>query len=143
MERRAPARDRVERVSTTTEILTVLVADDSALYRAGMVRAVSANAELDLVAEAAGGEAALAAIAETRPDVALIDVRMPGVDGLEVCRRLRALDPPLRTRVVLLTSHLTDSVVRRAGEVGAAASLRKPVARRYICWVAIRIPRAG
>ena len=125
------------------ETVTVLVADDSDAFRAGMVRAVRAHEELSLIGEVDGGDAALAAIAEMQPDVALIDVRMPGLDGLGVVERLRLLEPPPRTRVVLLSAHLDDDVVARANELGADAYMSKAISRREICSAAVRVARSA
>ena len=126
-----------------SEVVTVLVADDSEAFRAGMVRAVQAHAELSLISEVDGGAAALAAITEMQPDVALLDVRMPGLDGLEVCERVREVEPPMRTRVVLLSAHLDDVVVARANEVGADAYMSKALSRREICSEAVRVARSA
>lgn len=122
--------------------LTVLIADDSPVYRDGIARAVRAHGDLELVSEVDGGDAAVAAIAELRPDVALIDVRMPpGIDGLEVCERVRAQCPDAPTRVVLLSAHMDDGVAARALEAGADAALSKTASRREICSEAIRVVR--
>lgn len=121
--------------------LTVLIADDSPAYRDGIARAVRAHGELRLISEVDGGAAALAAIEELEPDVALVDVRMPGIDGLEVCERVRARRPEAATRVVLLSASMDASVVRRAREAGADAYLSKAVSRREICSEAIRVVR--
>ena len=126
---------------TDPRTLTVLIADDSDAYRSGMARAIRAHPELDLVGEVDGGVAALAALAELRPDVALLDVRMPGLDGLEVTQRLRSIEPALETRVVLLSAYMDDTVVARAREVGADAYLSKAASRREICAEAIRVAR--
>src|SRR3954471_21356576 len=67
----------------------VFVADDHPVYRDGMVRAISERPDLELVGEASNGRDALEAIAETAPDVALIDIRMPGLDGFEVLGAIR------------------------------------------------------
>jgi CheY-like chemotaxis protein len=93
--------------------------------------------------EVDGGAAALAAITEMQPDVALLDVRMPGLDGLEVCERLRSTTPPLRTRVVLLSAYLDDAVVARAHEVGADAYMSKALTRREICCEAFRVAHSA
>jgi len=106
-----------------------------------MARAIRAHNELELVGEVDGGVAALAALTELRPDVALLDVRMPGLDGLEVTQRLRAIEPPLPTRVVLLSAYMDDTVVARAKEVGADAYLSKAASRKEICAEAIRVGR--
>lgn len=122
--------------------LSVVIADDSDAYRGGIARAIRNHDELELVAEVDGGSAALATIAELKPDVALLDVRMPGLDGLEITQRVRALDPPVPTRIVLLSAYMDDTVVARAREVGADAYLSKAASRKEICAEAVRVGRA-
>jgi two-component system nitrate/nitrite response regulator NarL len=122
-------------------VLRVIVADDSDTYRAGIVRAIRSHPELELAGEFDDGEAAMAAIVELRPDIALLDIRMPGLDGLEVCERLHATEPPVPTRLVLLSAYMDDAVVARAREVGADAYLSKASSRREICTEAVRVGR--
>lgn len=119
----------------------MLIADDSDAYRSGIARAVRAHADLELVGEVDGGAAALEAISELTPDIALLDVRMPGLDGLEVCQRVRAMGSPAITKVVLLSAYMDATVVARAREVGADAYLSKAASRREICSEAIRVGR--
>ena len=119
----------------------VLIADDSDAYRSGMARAIRAHAELELVGEVDGGLAALAAIVDLQPDVALLDVRMPGLDGLEVCQRVRSAQPSSSTRVMLLSAYMDDTVIERARQVGADAHLSKAASRRDICAEAVRVGR--
>ena len=121
--------------------LRVVIADDSDAYRSGMVRAIEAHDGLDLVGEVDGGVAALAAILELQPDVALLDVRMPGLDGLEVCERVRLAEPAPPTRLMLLSAYVDDTVLARAREAGADAYLSKAASRREICAEAIRVGR--
>lgn len=121
--------------------LTVLIADDSDAYRSGIARAVRAHADLELVGEVDGGDAALEAISALTPDIALLDVRMPGLDGLEVCQRVRAMGTSAITKVVLLSAYMDATVVARAREVGADAYLSKAASRREICSEAIRVGR--
>ncbi|UTI65299.1 response regulator transcription factor [Paraconexibacter antarcticus] len=121
--------------------LTVLIADDSDAYRSGIARAVRAHADLELVGEVDGGDAALEAISELTPDIALLDVRMPGLDGLEVCQRVRAMGTSAITKVVLLSAYMDATVVARAREVGADGYLSKAASRREICSEAIRVGR--
>lgn len=119
----------------------MLIADDSDAYRSGIARAVRAHADLELVGEVDGGAAALEAISELTPDIALLDVRMPGLDGLEVCQRVRAMGSPAITKVVLLSAYMDATVVARAREVGADAYLSKAASRREICSEAVRVGR--
>lgn len=121
--------------------LTVVLADDSEVFRLGMARALRANAEFELVAEADGGLSALAMVLEHRPDVAFLDLRMPGLDGLEVVERLRAAKPPLATKLLLLSAYVDDAVVARAEQVGCDLYLSKAATRREILGAAARLAR--
>jgi CheY-like chemotaxis protein len=111
--------------------LRVFVADDHALYRRVITRAIERHPGLALTGEAADGEAAAAAIAALEPDVALLDLRMPGLDGLEVCRRVRAGHPDVA--VVVLTAFDDDDTPFRALAAGASACLGKDASEEEIC----------
>ena len=103
--------------------LRVLLADDHGLVRAGM-RALLAEIDgVEVVAEAADGLEALRLIRETRPDVALVDISMPGMNGIEVATRAGKEHPG--TRVVIVTMHADDEFVRRALLAVAAGYLLK------------------
>ena len=110
----------------------VFIADDHAGYREGLARLIADHPAVDLVGHAADGADALRAIADLRPDVALLDVRMPGIDGLEVCRRLRAGAFAPGTRVVLITGAPDRALTTRATEAGASALLGKETPPRDI-----------
>ena len=110
--------------------MRVVIADDHETYRQGLARAIRRFGTLDLVGEAADGAAALALILEVSPDVALLDVRMPGLDGLELARRLRDLGG---VTVVLLTGSDTDELAGAAQAAGVAELLSKDMARDDIC----------
>ena len=97
-----------------------------------MVRAADAHPFVDLVAEADGGLAALHAIAEHRPDVALVDLRMPGVDGFELCRRLADIVPRARVQVAILSAAEDPAVRAEAFAAGAVAFLTKDLPRKDI-----------
>ena len=118
--------------------LTVVLADDSDVFRSGMARAVRAREGFELVGEADGGIAALALVLELRPDVALLDLRMPGLDGLEVIERVRAVSPPVPTKLLLLSAYVDDAVIARAEQVGCDAYLSKAASRREILAEAVR-----
>ena len=113
--------------------VTVVLADDSDVYRRGMRRAIEADERLALVAEVADGAAALAAIREHQPDAALLDFQMPGLDGLEVCARVHANAPENRTRFVLVSAFLSEEVIARARACGMHHQLEKTTPRRQIC----------
>jgi two-component system, NarL family, nitrate/nitrite response regulator NarL len=110
---------------------TVVVADDHPLYREAVVRAVRARPDFELVAQAADGREALDAIRATVPDVAVLDVEMPGLRGIDVVEALRRDELP--TRVVLLTAHLESDTVYEAIAGGAAAYLSKATPGTRIC----------
>jgi two-component system nitrate/nitrite response regulator NarL len=109
----------------------VLVADDHPVYRDGIVRAISERPDLELVGDASDGRDALAAIGEIEPDVAVIDIRMPGLDGLEVLGGVRR--DGSATEVILLSAHLDSDLAYRAVAAGAKGYLSKQAARQEIC----------
>jgi two-component system nitrate/nitrite response regulator NarL len=102
---------------------TVLIADDHPLFRAAIARVIADEPELELVAEASNGRAALEKIRELAPDVAVIDVRMPELDGSDVLTALR--DEGLATNVVFLSAFLDSKTVYDAVAAGAHAYLSK------------------
>ena len=106
-------------------MIRVALADDHAMVRAGLRALLSGEDGVEVVGEAADGDAALALVRERRPDVVLMDVRMPGTDGLEATRRI-AGDPALDgVRVVVLTTFEHDEYVFEALRAGAAGFLLK------------------
>jgi DNA-binding NarL/FixJ family response regulator len=116
--------------AVTRQAVRVVIADDHETYRKGLARAIRRFGTLDLVGEAADGVEALTVVREASPDVALLDVRMPGLDGLEVARRLQELGG---VRVVLLTGSATQTLSAAAEAAGARALLSKDLARDDIC----------
>jgi len=110
---------------------TVLIADDHPIYREGLTRAVAQRAELELVGEAQDGRTALERIRALRPTVALLDFKMPGLDGLQVLQAIRRDELP--TAVVLLSAHTTPEAIYECIAGGAAAFLSKEADRDEIC----------
>ncbi|RMI37152.1 response regulator [Streptomyces triticirhizae] len=105
----------------------VVLADDQTVVRAGFRALLDLSDDLAVVAEAADGEQAVRAARLTRPDVVLMDIRMPGVDGLEATRRIAA-DPGLAaTRVLVLTTYEADEYVFESLRAGAGGFLLKDV----------------
>ncbi len=104
---------------------TVLVVDDHALVRTGVVKIISHDPGLVVVAEAANGAEAVEAFTKYRPDVTLLDLRMPVMEGVEAVRRIRELDP--QARVIVLTTYDTDEDITRALKAGAKAYALKDI----------------
>jgi DNA-binding NarL/FixJ family response regulator len=104
--------------------IRVLIADDQALVRAGFRMILEIEPDLVVVGEAADGEQAVAMARELEPDVVLMDVRMPGVDGIEATRRLLSA-PDCKTRVVVLTTFDLDEYVYDTLHAGASGFLLK------------------
>jgi DNA-binding NarL/FixJ family response regulator len=94
------------RMETRTKLARVLAVDDHEVSRASIRQIVNATAGLELIAEADSGEAAVAAAAALRPDLVLMDVRMPGIGGIEACRRVKGHRPS--TVVILVSSTHPD-----------------------------------
>jgi two-component system nitrate/nitrite response regulator NarL len=102
---------------------TVIVADDSDLFRSSIVRAVRSHPRLQLVGSARDGAMALELIQGKCPDVAMVDVRMPGLDGEQLLARLSLANS--ETRVLLLSAHIDAAMISRALGAGAAGCLGK------------------
>jgi DNA-binding NarL/FixJ family response regulator len=121
-------------------MIRVLLADDQALVRGGFRLILDSEPDMEVVAEAADGEQALAGALETRPDVVLMDIRMPVLDGIGATRRLV---PQLGgTRVVILTTFDLDDYVVDAFRAGASGFLLKTVPPAQLI-AAIRTVHAG
>src|SRR3979411_253742 len=105
-------------------MLRVLIADDQALVRAGFRMILDADDSLEVVAEAANGEEAVALARRFHPDVVLMDVRMPVLDGLDAARRI-VQDVGAECRIIMLTTFDIDEYVYTALRVGASGFLLK------------------
>jgi len=110
--------------------VSVVVADDHPVYRDGVVRALSASGQVTVVAEAGDGRGALDAIREHDPDVALVDFKLPELDGVEVTHA--AVRDGLRTRILIVSAFNDPSIVYKALEAGAAGFLSKESSRDQI-----------
>ena len=106
-------------------MIRVLIADDQALVRAGFRALLDAEPDIDVVGEASDGVHAVLLAAQTDPDVILMDIRMPGMDGLEATRRIAADPDRAGTRIVILTTFELDEYVFEALRSGAAGFLVK------------------
>src|SRR5262245_44040674 len=115
-----------ERAVTAVARATVLVVDDHALLRTGVANIISQEPDLQVVAEAANGLEAVEAYERYRPDVALLDLRMPVMEGVEAVRQIRERDP--NAKVIVLTTYDTDEDITRALKAGAKAYVLKDIA---------------
>jgi DNA-binding NarL/FixJ family response regulator len=107
----------------TVPVITVMVVDDHALHRDGTRQILDAHPDLQVVGEASSGEVALALVNQLRPDVVLMDIRLPGMNGIEVTRRLTRDHPDVR--VLMVSAYDEDEYVRGALEAGAVGYLSK------------------
>jgi DNA-binding NarL/FixJ family response regulator len=122
-------------------VIRVLIADDQALVRGGFRMILNSEKDIEVVAEAADGGEAIALTRELEPDVVLMDVRMPGLDGIEATRRLLAEAPESR-RVLILTTFDHDEYLYEAIRAGASGFLLKDVAPAELAH-AVRMVAAG
>jgi DNA-binding NarL/FixJ family response regulator len=106
-------------------MIRVVLADDQALLRAGLRALIEAEDDLAVVGEAANGREAVSVVRATRPDVVLMDIRMPDVDGLEATRAIAADAELASTRVIILTTFDLDEYVFEAIRIGASGFLVK------------------
>ena len=121
-------------------MIRVVVADDQEMVRAGLRLILSAESDIEVVAEAVDGVAAVAAARRHQPDIVLMDVRMPCLDGISATRQI--VEAPGRTRVVVLTTFDVDSYVYDALRAGANGFLLKNSAPEELVR-AIRVTAAG
>jgi two-component system response regulator NreC len=104
----------------------VLIADDHAIVRAGLRALIKGDASLELVGEASGGREALQLAATLRPDILVLDLSMPDLDGIQVTRQIRSSQPD--ARVLILTVHEDETLAREALRAGAAGYIIKQAA---------------
>ena len=110
---------------TSVKPATVMLVDDHALLRTGVANIINQEADLHVVAEAGNGVEALEAYDRHRPDVTLLDLRMPVMEGVEVVRSIRERDPA--ALVIVLTTYDTDDEISRALKAGAKAYVLKDI----------------
>jgi DNA-binding NarL/FixJ family response regulator len=116
--------------------LRVVIADDQPMMRAGFKAVLEATGDIEVVAEASNGEEAVRAASEHAPDVVLMDIRMPGMDGIEATRRLP------RQRVLILTTFGLDQYIIEALRAGASGFLLKDAPTHEVV-AAVRAVAAG
>jgi len=121
-------------------VIRVLIADDQALVRGGFHSILAGQDDIEVVGEAEDGNEAVALVEELHPDVVLMDIRMPGIDGIEATRRIAARG--LATRVLVLTTFDVDDYVYEAMKAGASGFLLKTAPPRQLA-DAVRTVTAG
>jgi DNA-binding NarL/FixJ family response regulator len=121
-------------------LIKVLLADDHAIFRAGLRRLVEEAGDMVVVAEAADGREAIQQVHDSMPDVAVVDISMPGLDGLEVISQLSSLHPKLP--ILVLTMHEEEQYVVRTIAAGARGYITKRSVPEQLV-KAIRKVRAG
>jgi len=110
-------------MTVATRAARVLIADDQTLFRAGLARLLNEDSRLEVVGQALEGLDAVAQAAKLKPDVVLMDLKMPGVDGIEATRQITEADP--NVKVLILTTFETDSNVIQALKAGASGYVLK------------------
>lgn len=115
-----------EVASVAVSPASVLIVDDHALLRTGVANIINHEPDLEVVAEASNGLEAVDAFERHRPDVTLLDLRMPVMEGVEAVRRIRERDP--QAKVIVLTTYDTDEDIARALKAGAKAYILKDIA---------------
>jgi NarL family two-component system response regulator LiaR len=121
-------------------MIRILIADDHPIVRDGLVAVLSTQADFSVVGTAEHGEAVLRQVAQLQPDVLLLDLEMPGLDGVETLRRLAAGSQPIRT--IVFTAFDTDDRIVKAVRAGAQGYLLKGAPREEL-FNAIRVVHAG
>ena len=122
------------------DVIRIVLVDDQALFRSGLRMLLDSQPDLEVVGEAAEGAAALAEVERTEPDVVLMDVRMPGMDGVTATERLAARGD--RPKVLVLTTFDLDEAAARALRAGASGFVLKDAKPEFLL-AAVRTVHAG
>jgi len=109
----------------TVATAKVLLVDDHALLRTGVANIINQEPDLNVIAEAANGQEGVEAFRTRRPDITLLDLRMPVMEGVEAVRQIRAIDP--QAKVIVLTTYDADEDIARALHAGAKAYVLKDI----------------
>jgi DNA-binding NarL/FixJ family response regulator len=120
--------------------IRIVIADDHPIFRAGLQGLLSAQEDFQVVGEAANGKEAVAVVRHASPDVLLVDLQMPELDGVSAIREIRGIAP--RTRILVLTTYDSDGDILRAAEAGATGYLLKDTPREEL-FKAIRATAHG
>jgi len=123
-----------------TEVLGILCVDDHPLVRKGIAAILANEKDMKLIAEAGSGTEAVGAFRQFHPDVTLMDLRMPGMDGIEATKEIRKIDP--EAKIIALTSYDGDQEIYRALEAGVRGYILKESVHTEIVR-AIRVVQSG
>lgn len=123
------------------ERVTVVIADDHPVYRAGLARTIDQRAELNLLAESESGREALDAIRELKPQVAVIDLKMPDLDGLAILNAVKREN--LETKIIMLTGYAEGETAYEVMAAGAAAYISKTSEPNTVCETVTTVARGG
>ncbi len=123
------------------EKLKVLLVDDHAVVRLGLMTLLEDISWLEIVGEAGTADEAVTAVDETRPDVVLMDIRLPDDSGLSACAAITSRWP--QTRVIMLTSYSDDSLIRQAKEAGASYYILKQVGNQALIEALEQLQQGG
>jgi DNA-binding NarL/FixJ family response regulator len=124
-------------------MISVMLVDDQEMIRVGLRTIIDAHSDLEVVAEAGDGMAAVRALETCVPDVILMDLRMPGIDGVEATRRIRRQFAASQVRIVVLTTFDQDENVLAAIKAGANGFLSKGVGPRELAAAIIEVYQGG
>jgi len=122
-----------------TKGVRILIADDHSVVRAGLRALLERHGHFRVVAEASNGEEAIAKAQEIRPDVAVLDIRMPGMSGIEACRRI--VETVEGCKVIMLTSYAEDELLFAAIQAGAAGYVLKRIGDNDLVQAIERVSR--
>ncbi len=122
-----------------TKLIRILVADDHSVVRAGLRTLLERQGHFRVVAEAATGEEAVSKAQEVKPDVAVLDIRMPGLSGIEACRRI--VGSVTGCRVIMLTSYAEDELLFAAIQAGASGYVLKRIGDNELVQAVERVSR--
>ncbi|NDJ61426.1 MAG: response regulator transcription factor [Chloroflexi bacterium] len=120
-------------------MIRILIADDHAVVRAGLRALLERQGNLRVIAEASTGEEAVARAQEHHPDVAVLDIRMPGLSGIEACRRI--IESTEGCRVIMLTSYAEDELLFAAIQAGASGYVLKRIGDNELVQAVERVSR--
>jgi two-component system NarL family response regulator len=135
-----PGRKKRATGGQKPEVIRVLVAEDHTVVRDGLVAIIKQEADMEVVAESGDGQQAVELWKKNRPDITLMDLRMPGLDGVSAIYQIRAADP--NARIIVLTTYDGDEDIYRGMRAGAKSYLLKDV-RREELFQCIREVHAG